>query len=851
MPRAKSGKKSASGSRWDEPIVAEPTRDEQWWPYSFVIIGKGEFPKPIASKDSDDSYPNPTGNPDSTPPPTPSADTSSAGPDSSSLPINRDAEFVKDCVSDIARGTRRLFRLITYDDIIAQCKEVGKSKNKPKEPLELAGYEACAQACAQLDDKEAGGIVSPVVLSRVVKLRLIQERQEQLEKREEERIAREEAAAAAAASGSAAGGGKSAKKDKKSAKGKKGKGGGGDSNAAGKRKSKLKKRSEVDDSVPTIDDEPKDGPDVYYCFSGFRDSSIVEALTSCGVGIDAIVTISSDKPPVETDIDENNDTATDSGASEDNEYDTFFWDSLKAAQERARTGHLLRELAWVGVHVGGGKANDGIFMRGDEIFAAVCKEIYTLLTHQKQHKSYLKRLALVPIPEAPIPEAVDMRLYNRLMDAVPAASFSIATMMDAILQQVDMTIDTEVATEEFTLEEDLQQQETPKKSGKTKKGAKEEPVVDPTPTSSVLSEYLDEALSSLSHSLHTAAPSPPQRRDSVLTRLRAGTPLIQSDAPLHTVIRYGDKIRANTYFLQMPGGYNSTEAQRNFQNLSHGAKLCDVLWSKVNTSKSEQQRSVVKHELNHFCRLPFNQVERVTLQLAFENLLDSHETGCSDNPWNLDSFCCKEELDRNQLLQILTDELAVVDRPIYKYLPDTNQIILALIPKMDDKRCDEIEFTSSSHTPIAFGNYIECLATNSSNDSDTVDASTNTTLNAYDVGDQLLRLIGHKSSMFPTGNGQIDIQNFMYVKGSRYAQKRIADGGNLLTIHSIIGSEKSKSLVCNLRDGTLVVVSEADLPLRELVGSADRVDVNDDKVEDGESSTGGSADINPVEENGT
>lgn len=234
---SKAGKRVKSGSgqggaKWEQPLLAA-TFDEESWKANVTFV-VGEKPE--------------------------------------------DYTWIDILGATIAAGSRRLFSVISKEQLEAEVKELGNPKGKkPKEVPQH--FEVCEPCKIHLDNGEE---IPLPLLARLIKFKLLAIKANDLKRRETEKKA---------ADGKDKGKGG---KDKPKSAGK-GKGGGKKTPEppSAKEGSKLRKRGEEDDEGKYIDDEPDDGAQHYVVIYGFHNPHLIAYLSELGITVESIVKISS------------------------------------------------------------------------------------------------------------------------------------------------------------------------------------------------------------------------------------------------------------------------------------------------------------------------------------------------------------------------------------------------------------------------------------------------------------------------------------------------------------------------------------------------------------------------------
>ncbi|XP_036435675.1 sperm-associated antigen 17 [Colossoma macropomum] len=368
----------------------------------------------------------------------------------------------------VQQPLRRLFTLLTWENILEKISELGNPKTRKIKELPMF-YEVMEMAKAALDTGEE---LSVDLMAKLVKFQLLSIKSSDLQRRAALQRVVEERAKGKAGSASAAK--EKSGAAKASAKGEKGKKGPEPPPA---KETKLKRRGEEDDSSRYIDDEPDDGPQHYVLMTGFLQPQLISALDSLGVHVSTVIRLTSHRPdrphsPPPT-TDEQESATLRSGQELD-----VFWSQLDRELNNGVVGSKLQDVVKLDYSVEQSRlpsdsdSTQETLALGVAVFEGVACLLYDSLDWRKQHQHYLSSLKLVHVPQAcrterpeapgeaaqtPAPQSVqkkptseeradvepvglsvevDMRLYSDLLDQIPAEVVSVPLVLHCMLEQV-------------------------------------------------------------------------------------------------------------------------------------------------------------------------------------------------------------------------------------------------------------------------------------------------------------------------------------------------------------------------------------------------------------------------------
>ncbi|XP_015485401.1 sperm-associated antigen 17 isoform X1 [Parus major] len=380
---------------------------------------------------------------------------------------------------------RKLFSVITREDIDRQIAESGRQKGKKAKDAPMY-YEVVELAKTLLDMGEE----IPVTLTgKLLKFQLLCFKQKDLQKREEEKKAEQQPKEKEKGKSKSP-----SKTSRKTSKGKKSSGA-----PPVKKDTLLKQRGEVEVEDKYIDDEPDDGAHHYFIILGFPNLQLLPVLTDLGINISSVIQISSEnykplqmyleatKLEGQSLISQEDVEAEKRKEDEANKNLEIFWKFLDPVLNSGKHGSSLFDIARFHYLV---KESDFppdwsdsemLLAFGTVLFEHIACLMYDCLDWRRQHCNYLENTKFINVlafpeckstqpsslEEQPTPQmtptrrkgkpeeilpsivlsetdeetsilfpSVDMRYYNDLLRQIPEEYFSVPLMLSCMLEQV-------------------------------------------------------------------------------------------------------------------------------------------------------------------------------------------------------------------------------------------------------------------------------------------------------------------------------------------------------------------------------------------------------------------------------
>ncbi|XP_041635673.1 sperm-associated antigen 17 [Cheilinus undulatus] len=539
----------------------------------------------------------------------------------------------------VQKPLRKLFNLLTWDNTLALIQELGNPKAKKTDDVPMF-YEVTEPAKLLLD---AGEEIPCELMAKILKFQLLQIKALDLKRREAEKAEEEKLKAEPPSA-----------KDKGEAKAsdKKGKSAPSRAGSSKDKKTKLKRRDDVE--PPTfIDDEPEDGPQHYILVLGFYQPQLIKALDAIDIHVANVIklcqehTQSSEELQEQPTCDDNEQTMIPSPSLDTEVYVggeldaqarkmDGFWSSLGPVLDSGLPESKLYDVVQLSYTVPDlmspfdkqeSEAEPEI---GSHIFEGVANLIYDCLDWRRQHQHYLDNIKLISVPavvglEPPAVETsaqeenskvqdkelpllsidVDMRYYKNLLDLVPPEACSVPLVLHCMLEQVV------ISAEEATLSHVAEGPKLHRGSG-----------LDHQQLSFMFECFLpllhtQEEKSKLLNSLLAQAQNEEDKK-KLLEKFGTEEPPNKTEHPL--VIRHHDERALRLRDINAVEGFDPAEVESSIMRLSPVSDLIRSVAQKRNKSSCWM---AVKQQLQHYCTddvVSWLEVERFLHQSVFESM---------------------------------------------------------------------------------------------------------------------------------------------------------------------------------------------------------------------------------------
>ncbi|KAM7377443.1 hypothetical protein PAMA_013973 [Pampus argenteus] len=563
-----------------------------------------------------------------------------------------DEELIRALAPAVQQPQRKLFTSVTWNSTLKKIHELGNPKTKKPDDVP-AYYEVTEPAKLLLD---AGEEIPCDLMAKILKFQLLQIKDSDQQRREAERAEEENAKAHPL----------SASKDKGGARGSDKKTKNPPSPVGASKKTKLKRRDEVE-PPKFIDDEPDDGPQHYILLMGFYQPRLIGALDALGVHISNVIKLSSE--PSQTS--EGQEQQTSEGneksqrASPESDADLsgsgelpaqarkmdLFWTGLRPVLDSGPPDSKLNDVAQLTYTVPDlfpsfhTQDPEAVLELGSRIFEGVANLIYNSLDWRRQHQHYLDNIRLITVPtvigldpqpaevvptpramtprskkrlmrkestldqemvQPPLSTDVDMRYYSNLLDLVPPEACSVPLILHCMLEQVVVSAEQPISVSHVA-------EEPESHNG---------PWLDYQLVSYMLQSFLplvhtEDEKSRMLNSLLTIVQNEGDKQ-RLVEKFGAEKTQKKPEHPL--VIKHHDERALRLRNITAVQGFDPAEVEMSMKKLS---PVWELVQSVAQQRNDNSCWMAIKQQLQHYCTddvVPWLEVERLIHQSVFESM---------------------------------------------------------------------------------------------------------------------------------------------------------------------------------------------------------------------------------------